>query len=80
MLLNEMFEPAKQGYQDQEDDNSRLELKDIRKTRITLRQLNKLRRLNDIRNYEKRQKIKLLKQQYSPSGGGAMVGDMGPIL
>jgi len=66
MILNELYDPAEEGYQDQEDDKSRVTLDDLRKTKLTLRQINKLRRLNDIRNYEKKEKIVLIKQQYSP--------------
>lgn len=80
MLLSEMFEPAKKDYQDQEDDKSRMKLGDFRKTRLTLRQINKLRRLNDIRKFENFQKKKLLKQQYSPSVGGEMGGNMGGLI
>jgi hypothetical protein len=80
MLLSEMFEPAKKDYQDQEDDKSRMKLGDFRKTRLTLRQINKLRRLNDIRKFENFQKKKLLKQQYSPPAGGEMGGNMGGLI
>lgn len=66
MLLNELYDPAKPDYQDQEDDNSRITIKDLRKTKLTLRQINKLRRLNDIRTFEKAEKIKLIKLQYQP--------------
>ena len=66
MILKELYEPAKENYQDQSDDNSRLTAKDMRKTKITLRQLNKLRRLIDVRNYELHQNLDQIKAQYAP--------------
>lgn len=66
MLLNEFFEKAPQAYQDLEQDNSQLKLTDLRKTRLTLRQLNKLRMMNDVRMVEYKEKLKLVRQQYSP--------------
>jgi len=66
MLLNEFYQKDPQAYQDLAQDNSQTQLKDLRKTRLTLRQLNKLRKMNDIRAIEFKEKIKLLKQQYSP--------------
>lgn len=66
MILNELYEPSKPGYQDQEDDKSTLTLGDLRKTKLTLRQLNKLRRLVDVRNFEMRENLKKVKTQYAP--------------
>jgi len=66
MLLTEFYQKEPQAYQDLAQDNSQPTLKDLRKTRLTLRQLNKLRKMNDIRAIEFKEKIKLLKQQYSP--------------
>ena len=66
MILNELYEPSKPGYQDQEDDESRITLDDLRKTKLTLRQLNKLRRLIDVRNFEMKENLKKVKTQYAP--------------
>ena len=66
MILNELYEPSKPGYQDQEDDKSSLKLGELRKTKLTLRQLNKLRRLIDVRNFEMKQNLKKVKAQYAP--------------
>jgi hypothetical protein len=41
-------------------------LGDLRKTRLTLRQLNKLRKMNDIRALEYKDKLKLVRKQYQP--------------
>ena len=66
MILNEIYERSPEAYQDVGQDNSQPKLGDLRKTRLTLRQLNKLRQMNDIRNYEYKQKLKQVKQQYAP--------------
>jgi hypothetical protein len=43
-----------------------LKLATLRKTRLTLRQLNKLSKMNDVRAYEYKEKLKLVRQQYAP--------------
>jgi len=76
MNLFELFDAAEEGYQDLADDyGSNRKLKDLRKTKLTLRQINKLRRMNDVRTYEKTQKLAKVKAQYAqPSGEGEMPG------
>lgn len=66
MLLNEFYKKEPQAYQDLSQDNSQPMLKNLRKTRLTLRQLNKLRKMNDIRAVEYKEKIKLVRKQYEP--------------
>ena len=66
MRLLEMFDKEPQAMQDLGDDNSQVQLSDLRKTRLTLRQLNKLRRMNDIRTYEQKEKLKQVRKQYAP--------------
>jgi hypothetical protein len=66
MILNEFWKKEPEAYQDLEADNSQPELGDLRKTRLTLRQLNKLRKMNDVRSYEYKEKLKLVRQQYAP--------------
>lgn len=66
MLLNEFFDKEPSAYQDLKQDNGQAELGDLRKSRLTLRQLNKLRQMNDVRMVEYKEKLKLVKQQYSP--------------
>jgi len=65
MLLFEMFTPAIEGYQDVESDNSRPQWRESRKTKLTLRQIRKLRKMNDVRNYEKANYLKKIHAQYS---------------
>ena len=66
MILNEIYEKSPAAYQDLGQDNSQIKLGDLRKTRLTLRQLNKLRQMNDVRSYEYKEKLKLVRQQYAP--------------
>ena len=66
MLLNEFFQREPGAYQDLSQDNSQLQLSDLRKSRLTLRQLNKLRKMNDIKAVEYKDKLKLIRQQYQP--------------
>ena len=67
MILNEIYEKSPEAYQDLSQDNSQLKLGDLRKTRLTLRQLNKLRQMQDVRGYEYKEKLKLVRQQYAPA-------------
>lgn len=64
MILNEFFKKEPEAYQDLSQDNSQLQLGDLRKSRLTLRQLNKLRKMNDVRTFEYKEKLKLIRQQY----------------
>lgn len=65
MRLNEMFDPAVPGYQDTASDNSSPKWRESRKTKLTLKQIRKLRKMNDVRNYEKVQYLKKVHDQYS---------------
>ena len=66
MLLNEFFHKDPEAYQDLSQDNSQPQESDLRKSRLTLRQLNKLRKMNDVRMYEFKEKLKLVRKQYAP--------------
>ncbi len=66
MILNEFWTKEPESYQDLSKDNSQTQLGDLRKTHLTLRQLNKLRRMNDVRMVEYKDKLKLVRQQYAP--------------
>ncbi|NDB58026.1 hypothetical protein EB001_06235 [bacterium] len=70
MFLSEMFNANNGAYQDLSRDNSVDKIHDLRKTRLTLAQINQLRKMNDQRTVEYVEKIKLVRQQYgAPSGG-----------
>ena len=66
MKLFEMFDPATAGYQDVNADNSQPKWRESRKTKLTLKQRRKLRKMNDVRNYEKVNYLKKIHQQYAP--------------
>lgn len=66
MLLFELYQREPEAYQDVAQDNSQPQLGQLRKTKLTLRQLNKLRQMNDVRAYEFRERIKKVQQQYAP--------------
>jgi hypothetical protein len=63
MQLLEFFENTP-GYRTEKDDNTPTKLSDVRKTRITLKQLNRLRIMNDVRKLEHEQKKEAVQQQY----------------
>ena len=67
MILNEIYSREPEAYQDLSLDNTQPRLGDLRKTRLTLRQLNKLRQMQDIRSYEYKEKLKQIKKQYAPA-------------
>jgi len=73
---SELFDKSVPGYHSPEDDESQLEKVNLRKTRLTLMQINKLRQMNDIRNFENREKVKVVQQQYGASSeeGGDDMG------
>jgi len=72
MILREFWDKEPKAYQDVEKDNSQARLGDLRKSRLTLRQLNKLRKMNDVRMVEYKEKLKLVRQQYSPPAQSAV--------
>ena len=73
MNLNEMFEPAIPGMQDVQDDNSQPDYEEYtRKTRLTLKQINKLRSMLDLRNVEYKDNLKDIQRQYAAPAAEAM--------
>ena len=66
MLLREFYQKEPEAYQDLSADNSQVTKDDLRKTRLTLRQLNKLRKMNDVRAVEYKEKLTRIRQQYAP--------------
>lgn len=67
MKLFEMFDQATPGYQDTSTDNSKIKWKESRKTKLTLRQIRKLRKMNDVRNFELANNLKKIRKQYMPA-------------
>jgi len=74
MFLNEMFNASNGDFQDLSRDDSVEKVKDLRKTRLTLAQINQLRKMNDQRTVEYVDKIKQVRQQYGAPPAGAQPG------
>jgi|TARA_R110000822_G_scaffold74418_2_gene178749 hypothetical protein len=66
MKLFEFYEAPPEGYQDQQADNSVPELGELRKTKLTLKQISKLRKMYDLRNFEKQTDLKKIQAQFAP--------------
>jgi hypothetical protein len=64
MNILEIFETNPTGYATEKDDNSAVKLSDLRKTKLTLKQLNRLRIMNDVRKLEHEQKLDSVRNQY----------------
>jgi hypothetical protein len=71
MNLFEMFNAPVQGYQDVEADNSKPKWKESRKTKLTLRQIRKLRKMMDVRNFERKKHLKKVHEQYGAAPADA---------
>lgn len=64
MNLLEMFNEMPEGYNTESEDNTALSISDLRKTKLTLSQLNRLRIMNDIRKLEYEKSLEKVKTQY----------------
>jgi hypothetical protein len=64
MNILEIFEPTPPSYATEKDDNSAVKLSDLRKTKLTIKQLNRLRIMNDVRKLEHEQKLDSVRNQY----------------
>jgi hypothetical protein len=73
MLLNEMFNEYPEAYRDQRADQTVLKFGDIRKTKLTLGQINLLRKMDDQRKVEYAEKLEKVKLQYGASPASAGV-------
>ena len=72
MILNELYDKSPGAYQDLSADNSQTTLNSLRKTRLTLRQINKLRQMNSVREFEFKEKLKDIRKQYAPAPAAPM--------
>lgn len=66
MYISELYEPAKPGYNSLADDHTPMKLSDLRKSRITLADLNRLRMASDVRKVEHENKLEKITKQYKP--------------
>ena len=65
MQLLEMFNSEDyEGRTTEKDDNTVLKLSDVRKTKLTLAQLNRLRIMNDVHALEHEEKLESVRNQY----------------
>ena len=64
MLLVELFDRPPDGMQNIEDDNSKPVWRTSRKTKLTLKQIRKLRKMLDVRNVERKKYLKDVQRQF----------------
>jgi hypothetical protein len=74
MFISELFEPTPDGYSTEKEDNTAVKLSDLRKTRLTLAQINRLRVMNDVRKFEHEKKLSSISNQYKPAEEAAAPG------
>ena len=78
MNVFELFDPIPHGYHDEKKDHSVMKLSDLRKTRLTLDQINRMRIMNDVRKLEHEDKLKKVHKQYQAAAGDAAAGPGAP--
>lgn len=66
MILREFYETNESGWQDVEDDNSQPKWGETRKTRLTLGEINKMRRMHEVSAFEKAKDLKKIRKMYAP--------------
>ena len=71
MNLFEFIEKEPEAMQDLSNDNSQPQIGQLRKTKLTLRQINKLRQMNELRSLEFKEELKQIKKQYAAPAEGA---------
>ena len=64
MNILEIFDSHPAGYATEKEDNTVPTLSDLRKTKLTIKQINRLRIMNDVRKLEHEQKLEGVKNQY----------------
>jgi len=65
MNILDIFETNSEGRRTESEDHTALTQSDLRKTKLTLAQINKLRIMNDVRRLEHEEKVDSVKKQYS---------------
>lgn len=66
MTLSELFEsPVQQGMYDAEEDQRRYSMDDTRKPKVTLRQLNKLRKYREFRKVQDEERNDVVSTVYA---------------
>ena len=78
MNITEMFEEQDEDtrtseYMDPSEDNEVPKLNDLRKTKLTLGQINRMRLIRDVRNFELKNNLENIRKQYAkPVEAGVM--------
>ena len=68
MRLYELFEPMASGfYEPSADVITKADSSDLEKERLTLRKLNKLKKLRSFRQYNYSKRLDVISQMYSPA-------------
>lgn len=70
MLITELF-TKDYGRRTEKDDNTAMKLSDLRKSRLSLAQLNRLRIMNDVRALEHEQHLRKVNKQFGAAAAGA---------
>ena len=69
MILNELYDRSPSAYQDIGQDNSQTTMDSLRKTRLTLRQINKLRLQSESHQLEQKSELEFIRQMYGTPVG-----------
>jgi hypothetical protein len=64
MNIFELFDPETPGRYTEKQDKSVMKLQDLRKTRLSLEQINRMRVMHDVRKVEHEEKLKKVNKQY----------------
>ena len=76
MILNELFAKQPEEMQDLSKDGSVPKYEDSRKTRLTLGQINRLRKMNDMRALEHEQEMSFVRKMYAPLAPAPEMGGL----
>lgn len=76
MILNELFNKIPDHMQDLDQDGSVLKYEDTRKTRLTLGQINRLRKMNDMRALEHEKDMAFVRKMYAPAQASPELGGL----
>ena len=72
MRVVDLFENDFPGFRTEKNDNSVQKLGDLRKTRLTLAQIKRLRMMNDVKKFEKQEKVQEISKQYKPAAAAGV--------
>lgn len=81
MILRELFyfdkdtlEYTDNNRYEPENDDSPVDYDDTRKTRLTLKQINRIRKASDLHNEEKKKDLQFIRQMYGASANADAAG------